>query len=162
MNFPEGVPEEVRKEFEESMDRYEADLTVAALEAIGGKRVNYRKHAFEHYKQFGQIICVHCGFGILEVLEVAHLDADRSNNDVTNLAILCPTCHKMHDIDLISSGTIREMRDRTRTVVWGKRMKDAGAKAAASRQKTLQKQKRQIAANKAVATRRDNAAKITS
>jgi 5-methylcytosine-specific restriction endonuclease McrA len=82
-----------------------------------GKRVNYRKLAFAHYEQFGQIVCAHCGYGILDVLEVAHLDCDRSNNDVSNLVILCPNCHKMHDLDLITTETIIAMRDRPKRVV---------------------------------------------
>ena len=106
-------------------------------------RANYRKIAFEIYDP----ICAHCGFGIPAVLEVAHLDGERSNNDADNLAILCPTCHKMHDIDLISTETIRELRDRIKTVDWSKRMKDAGRKAAGTR-------KRRAAARKAVETRR--------
>ena len=63
------------------------------------KRVNYRKLAFAHYDS----LCAHCGFGIPPVLEVAHIDGDRQNNDITNLVILCPNCHKMLDLDLISN-----------------------------------------------------------
>jgi hypothetical protein len=107
------------------------------------KRVNYRKLAFEHYDP----LCAHCGFGIPAILEVAHLDGDRSNNALHNLAILCPHCHKMHDVDLISTETILAMRDRPKMVTWSKRMKEAGAKAAQTR-------KRRGAARKAVATRR--------
>ncbi|MBL1162170.1 MAG: HNH endonuclease [Chlorobi bacterium] len=109
------------------------------------KRINYRKLAFESYPP----ICAHCGFGIPEVLEVAHLDGDRGNNTAENLAILCPNCHKMHDIDLIPTETIVLMRDREKRVAWGKRMKDAGARAAATR-------KRRQAARKAVETRKRN------
>jgi 5-methylcytosine-specific restriction endonuclease McrA len=68
------------------------------------KRFNYRGLAFEHYRD--RLFCAHCGFGIREVLEVAHLDGHRKNNAVTNLVILCPTCHKMLDLDLISTETI--------------------------------------------------------
>ena len=73
------------------------------------KRVNYRKLAFEQYPP----VCAHCGFGIADVLEVCHLDCQRTNNHVGNLVILCPTCHKMHDLDLISTETICTMRDRS-------------------------------------------------
>jgi hypothetical protein len=52
----------------------------------------------------------------------------------------------MHDLDLISTETIIQMRDRPKVVVWSKRMKDAGKKAALKR-------KRRAAAKKAVATR---------
>ena len=106
------------------------------------KRLNYRKLAFGHYPQ----VCAHCGFGIPDVLEVAHIDGSRSNNAVANLVILCPNCHKMHDLDLISTPTIIEMRDRPKVVVWAKRMKDAGRKAAATR-------KHRLAGIKAAATR---------
>ena len=125
------------------------------------KRVNYRKIAFSIY----DAICAHCGFGISAVLEVAHIDGNRSNNDPVNLVILCPTCHKMHDIDLISTEAILAMRDRKAVAKWSKRMKDAGAKAAATRarrsksrkiagEKAAMTRKRRAAAKKAVATRR--------
>src|SRR5206468_1598970 len=89
----------------------------------------YRKLAFTHYDP----LCAHCGFGVPAVLEVAHLDGNRGNNELPNLVILCPNCHKMHDLDLISTATIIEMRDRPKVVQWSKRMKDAGQKAALKR-----------------------------
>jgi|SRR3989304_9171890 len=122
-----------------------------------GSYVKYRKLAFSTYPP----ICAHCGFGIPEVLEVAHIDGNRSNNDVVNLVILCPNCHKMHDIDLISTETLLAMRDRERVVNWSKRMKDAGKKAAATRKlrEGIQRRKRRAAALKAADTRRSNGQK---
>ena len=111
------------------------------------KKVNYRKLAFEKYDP----LCAHCGFGVPSVLEVAHLDGNRANNELANLAILCPNCHKMHDLDLISTETIILMRDRPKIVTWSKRMKDAGKKAALKR-------KRNAAGKKAAATRKQRAA----
>jgi 5-methylcytosine-specific restriction endonuclease McrA len=108
-------------------------------------RVNYRKLAFDAYDP----LCAHCGFGIPAVLEVAHIDGDRANNDLANLVILCPNCHKMLDLDLITTETIIEMRDRAKIVTWAKRMKDAGAKAAKTR-------KQRAAGRKAAATRKRN------
>ncbi len=70
--------------------------------------LNYRKLAFDAYAP----ICVHCGFGIREVLEVAHLDGNRANNSLSNLAILCPTCHRMHDIDLLPTDALRSLARR--------------------------------------------------
>ena len=116
------------------------------------KRVNYRKLAFEKYPT----LCAHCGFGIKDVLEVAHIDCNRSHNDPENLVVLCPNCHKMHDLDLISTETIIQMRDRPKRVVWAKRMKDAGKKAAVSRAKTLTKRKWHLAGIKAARTRKEN------
>jgi 5-methylcytosine-specific restriction endonuclease McrA len=110
------------------------------------QKVNYRKLAFNHYDP----LCAHCGFGVPAVLEVAHLDGDRTNNTMSNLAILCPNCHKMHDLDLITTETIIQMRDRPKVVKWSKRMKDAGQKAALKRL-------RRAAARKAAATRKQRA-----
>jgi len=123
---------------------------------MDSKRINYRKLAFSHYPQ----VCAHCGFGIPDVLEVAHIDGNRSNNAVANLIILCPNCHKMHDLDLISTPTIIEMRDRPKVVVWAKRMKDAGKKAAVSRKLRLNVKRRKwrLAAIKAAQTRAKNKA----
>jgi hypothetical protein len=122
------------------------------------KRINYRKLALEHYKD--RLFCAHCGFGIPEVLEVAHLDCQRQNNDVSNLVLLCPTCHKMLDLDLISTETMIQMRDRPRVVRWAKRMKDAGKKAASSRRlrELTRRRKWRNAGLKAAATRARNKA----
>jgi hypothetical protein len=117
------------------------------------KRINYRKLAFAHYRD--RLFCAHCGFGIPEVLEVAHLDCNRLNNDVTNLVLLCPTCHKMHDLDLIPTEGLVALRDRPRVIRWAKRMKDAGKKAALSRKKreSARRRKWRLAGLKAAATR---------
>ena len=125
------------------------DNSESALPFATSKRVNYRKLAFTNYPA----LCAHCGFGIKDVLEVAHIDCNRANNKVSNLIILCPNCHEMHDLDLISTETIMTMRDRPKVVVWSKRMKDAGRKAAVSRAKTILKRKWQMAGIKAAQTR---------
>jgi len=108
------------------------------------KHCNYRKIAFDHFDP----VCAHCGFGVKAVLEVAHIDGNRNNNDIRNLVILCPNCHKMHDLDIISTDIIIEIRDRPKKVDWSKRMKDAGKKAALTR-------KRRLAGRKAAITRRE-------
>ncbi len=141
------------KKYQDHLESRLAELSDAPSEV---RPSNYRKRAFDHYQQLGQIACAHCGFGIRDVLEIAHLDCNRSNNDMENLAILCPNCHKMHDLDMISTDTIRTMRDRPKVAVWAKRMKDAGKKAADTRLSNNQKKQRQVAAAKAVITRRKN------
>ena len=124
---------------------------------------NYRQLAFKAYPP----ICTYCGFGIPDVLEVAHLDGNRRHNEVSNLAILCPTCHRMHDIDLISTEMIIEMRDHPRRTDWSKLLKDAAKKAAATRKKRkatrsagktedAMTRKRKAAARKPAETRRKN------
>jgi hypothetical protein len=62
----------------------------------------------------------------------------------------------MYDLDLITTETIILMRDRPKVVVWAKRMKDAGAKAAKTRTDRLKWKK---AGQKAAETRKRNAEK---
>ena len=50
------------------------------------KRINYRERAFAHYDS----VCARCGYRVPDVLEVAHIDGSRENNEISNLVILCP------------------------------------------------------------------------
>jgi L-lactate utilization protein LutB len=88
------------------------------------------------------------------------LDCQRHNNDLSNLVLLCPTCHKMLDLDLISTETMLQMRDRRTKADWSKRMKDAGQKAALSRKRrgAARRRKWRKAALRAAATRASNKA----
>lgn len=46
--------------------------------------------------------CNRCGYSrFTEALMVHHKDCDRSNNSLSNLEILCPTCHWEHHLGLI-------------------------------------------------------------
>jgi probable addiction module antidote protein len=72
------------------------------------KRIHYPKLVFDHYLP----ICSYCGFSIPELLEVAYLDGNKDNNEIENLVIFCPNCHKMHGLDLIPSETVIQLRDR--------------------------------------------------
>lgn len=52
---------------------------------------NYRNLAFKEY----QHICACCGYDEDErILEVHHIDGNRKNNNINNLRILCPNCHR--------------------------------------------------------------------
>lgn len=51
----------------------------------------YRKNAFKNYPHE----CAICKWNEDDdVLEVHHIDENRQNNEIDNLIILCPTCHK--------------------------------------------------------------------
>ena len=51
----------------------------------------YRDRALRLHKH----ICVGCGYRkSIKVLLVHHINWSRKNNEVTNLAVVCPTCHK--------------------------------------------------------------------
>lgn len=51
----------------------------------------YWEKAFKEYPHK----CAVCGWDEDEdILEVHHIDSDRSNNSLNNLIILCPTCHR--------------------------------------------------------------------
>lgn len=50
----------------------------------------YREKAFSFYPKE----CTKCGYKeVVEVLQVHHKDRDRTNGDIANLEVLCPTCH---------------------------------------------------------------------
>lgn len=60
---------------------------------------NYRRNAMLYYSHK----CAICGWDEDErVLEVHHLDEDRTNNKIENLRILCPICHKKLTLHLYS------------------------------------------------------------
>ena len=121
-----------------------------AKQKLRSRLPNYRMQALAAYPH----ICVYCGFGIAGVLEVAHLDCNPRNCDLSNLALLCPTCHRMHDLDLIPTEVIKSMRDSERKPDWKKLMKDAAAKAVATKKKTR-------TAKKAHKTRQERKARET-
>lgn len=52
---------------------------------------NYRLRALEFYEHK----CLCCGWDEDErILEAHHIDEDRSNSHISNLCLLCPTCHR--------------------------------------------------------------------
>lgn len=52
---------------------------------------SYRKRAFQEYPHK----CLVCGWNEDErILEVHHIDENREHNEIENLCILCPTCHR--------------------------------------------------------------------
>ena len=64
----------------------------------------YRVKAFKEYEHK----CAICGWCEDErVLEVHHIDEDRTNNDIKNLMILCPICHKYLTLHLC---TVEELK----------------------------------------------------
>lgn len=47
-------------------------------------------------REFGIEKCSRCGYDEYpEILEIHHIDQDRSNNNLDNLKVLCPNCHKL-------------------------------------------------------------------
>lgn len=71
-----------------------------------GGASTYRERAFREYPHK----CAVCGWTEDEsILQVHHIDEDRSNADLDNLIILCPTCHAKltsHRYKLISRDSI--------------------------------------------------------
>lgn len=66
----------------------------------------YRRNAFNAYEHK----CAICGYDEDErILEVHHLDENHGNNDISNLVILCPNCHKKLTLHLFS---YQELIDR--------------------------------------------------
>lgn len=57
----------------------------------GQVKTKYREVAFRNFSHK----CLACGWDEdTDILEVHHIDEDRSNNSLENLVILCPTCHR--------------------------------------------------------------------
>jgi len=56
------------------------------------------KHGLNKYRRqklkVSENKCEDCGIDDLDVLEIHHLDGNRKNNKMENLAILCANCHK--------------------------------------------------------------------
>lgn len=75
---------------------------------LGNGAYDYRERAFAHYPPE----CADCGWNLVDdVLEVHHIDRDRTNNVVENLKILCPTCHNIeHYMTMSGKFTYRAMR----------------------------------------------------
>lgn len=77
-----------------------------------GEQIHYRELAFRNYDHK----CAVCGWNEDEdILEVHHIDEDRTNNKLNNLIILCPICHRkltshkytlLHNQILIKGSTI--------------------------------------------------------
>ena len=68
-----------------------------------GGQATYRKKALALKQE-----CCVCGYDIIEVLEVHHIDCDRGNNNINNLLVVCPTHHKELQLGILKLKTIRE------------------------------------------------------
>lgn len=65
---------------------------------------SYRDLAFPVFPK----TCMACGWNKYEqLIEVHHIDSDRSNNDISNLAVLCPTCHRAITLRFATMGSDR-------------------------------------------------------
>ena len=68
----------------------------------------YRRNAFLEYEH----CCAICGWDEDErILEVHHIDENRNNNNLENLIILCPTCHRKITLGLYSLEELKTQRD---------------------------------------------------
>ena len=105
-----------------------------------------RKIAFQHY----QPICVWCGVSISDLLEVAHLDHDRSNDEIKNLVFLCLTHHRMLDLGLIPSDVVIYLRDKPLKADWSILIKGGKSK---TRPKISLRQKRSLVIPKILESR---------
>jgi YHS domain-containing protein len=50
---------------------------------------SYRKLALEHY----EAKCKYCGYDVVQVVQIHHIDGNRENNDLSNLEVVCRNCH---------------------------------------------------------------------
>lgn len=60
-----------------------------------GSEYNYRDFALRNYPNK----CNRCQYQIcISILQVHHIDHNRSNNELSNLEILCPNCHAIEHL----------------------------------------------------------------
>lgn len=78
-------------------------------EHYGTTSKDYRTKAFEKYEHK----CAVCGWCEDErILEVHHIDTNHENNDVNNLMILCPICHRkltLHYYQLVDNNQLEPL-----------------------------------------------------
>lgn len=75
-------------------NRHKNQLTINTQDSSA-----YRRNAFLYYPHK----CELCGWKEDErILEVHHIDENRQNNNLSNLMILCPNCHKKLTLHLIT------------------------------------------------------------
>ena len=56
-------------------------------------KVKYQKGLKERLNKERGGKCERCSYIKLEILQVHHKDRNRSNNDLSNLELICPNCH---------------------------------------------------------------------
>lgn len=81
------------KEHKDKAQRLESgkDFDILRPPHYGTTLTNYRISAFREYPHK----CAVCGWDDDDdILEVHHIDDNHQNNDINNLIILCPTCHR--------------------------------------------------------------------
>lgn len=68
----------------------------------------YRRNAFKYYEHK----CAICGYNeCVEVLEVHHIDENHNNNELDNLIILCPICHKKITMHLTTLPQLQDYKN---------------------------------------------------
>lgn len=66
-----------------------------------GKTGQFSKPVRDHLIRKSDYKCTKCGWGEINQytgnvpLEIEHIDGDSSNNDPTNVTVLCPNCHSL-------------------------------------------------------------------
>lgn len=88
------------KEFKRLKSAIKSDIVYCSKECGNRHKNNlikmnnstaYRRNAFDYYPHK----CAICGWNEDErILEVHHIDENHDNNELNNLMILCPICHK--------------------------------------------------------------------
>lgn len=77
----------------------EDSIDINNSEQIQADLNSYRLLALRTYPNRCEI----CGYDkYKEILEVHHIDEDRTNNNLTNLIVLCPNCHKLVTLSLFT------------------------------------------------------------
>lgn len=69
----------------------------------------YRQRALKHFSNK----CIICGYNKhIKMLEVDHIDGNRTNNKINNLQILCVWCHTLKTRDIKQHGPLAHLGER--------------------------------------------------
>ena len=95
------VKREVKRKINDTI--IEVDLKTKKLKPslINDMRYKYKRQVDTQDYIFLTAFCNACDLNEPEVIEIHHIDKDRSNNNISNLVSLCPTCHKLHHRGII-------------------------------------------------------------
>lgn len=97
------------REHKDLAQRIDFGLSEIQPEHYGIVSTNYRIKAFRYYPHK----CAVCGWNEDEdILEVHHINENRECNDLDNLIILCPNCHRKltsHKYKLVNREEIRKI-----------------------------------------------------
>lgn len=96
------------------LQSYNSELKIWAMK----KRKPYKATTLKTLQKEVHSLCPFCSNGDVEQFEIHHIDENPENNDISNLLMLCPTCHSKITKGFIQ---VKEVVDRKQILSKGTR-----------------------------------------